>query len=218
MFPLTIHRLLVIIADSLSIKTYGMKAQLNAYVFLLLGVFFTLPALAQSTEAEEKAKKKAYVKRFAWLAIEEMRRTGIPASIKLAQAIVESHSGTSSLAVEANNHFGLKCGKAWTGVSVYKIDDDRDANGMLIESCFQSYSTVRQSYVNHSEHLLNTAKMDRYGYLFAIDVLDYRAWAEGLQKGGYSTNPEYANILIRTIEELGLREFDLRALREVGRN
>ncbi|HOY20575.1 MAG TPA: glucosaminidase domain-containing protein [Haliscomenobacter sp.] len=178
-------------------------------------LFVSFQAFAQ-TPAEEKALKVAYVKRFSWLAIEEMKRTGIPASVKLAQAIVESHSGVSSLAVEANNHFGLKCGKEWVGQAIYKYDDDRDANGVLIESCFQAYSTIRQSYMSHSAHLLNPAKMDRYGYLFALDILDYRAWAEGLQKGGYSTNPIYANILIQTIEELGLKELDLRVLRETG--
>ena len=178
-------------------------------------LFFSFQAFAQ-TPAEEKALKVAYVKRFSWLAIEEMKRTGIPASIKLAQAIVESHSGISSLAVDANNHFGLKCGKEWMGQAIYKYDDDRDANGVLIESCFQVYATIRQSYMSHSAHLLNPAKMDRYGYLFALDILDYRAWAEGLQKGGYSTNPIYANILIQTIEELGLKELDLRVLRETG--
>ncbi len=195
---------------------------------LLIGLFFVLPLLAQSLTpaekakkaAEEKVKKQAYVKKYSWLAIEEMRRTGIPASIKLAQAIVESHSGTSPLAKEANNHFGLKCGKEWTGKTMFRLDDDRDANGFLIESCFQSYTTIRESYMRHSDHLLNPAKMDRYGYLFALDVLDYRAWAEGLQKGGYSTNPLYAQILVQTIDELALREYDLRVLNEMnaGRN
>lgn len=197
--------------------------QTYTYIFsFLFGVFLSSPMLAQTAaeEAAEKAKKIAYVKRFSWLAIEEMRRTGIPASIKLAQAIVESHSGTSLLASQANNHFGLKCGKEWPGKTMYRMDDDRDANGVLIESCFQSYATIRQSYVEHSNYLTNPAKMDRYGYLFALDVLDYRAWAEGIHKGGYSTNPIYAQILIQTIEELGLREFDLRVLTEMngGRN
>lgn len=197
------------------------------YVFLcglLIGLFFSLPLLAQTLTPEEiakkaaaeKVKKLAYVKKYSWLAIEEMRRTGIPASIKLAQAIVESHSGTSLLATEANNHFGLKCGKEWTGKTKYKFDDDYDANGYMIESCFQAYTTIRESYMRHSDHLLNAAKMDRYGYLFALDVLDYRAWAEGLQKGGYSTNPLYAQILVQTIDELGLREFDLRVLMELN--
>ena len=195
---------------------------------LLIGLFFSLPLLAQTLTPEEiakkaaaeKVKKLAYVKKYSWLAIEEMRRTGIPASIKLAQAIVESRSGTSHLATEANNHFGLKCGKEWTGKTMFRMDDDRDAYGFLIESCFQSYTTIRESYMRHSDHLLNPAKMDRYGYLFALDVLDYRAWAEGLQKGGYSTNPLYAQILVQTIEELALHEFDLRALNETnaGRN
>lgn len=194
----------------------------------LIGLFFSLPLLAQSLSpqeiakkaAAEKAKKLAYVKKYAWLAIEEMRRTGIPASIKLAQAVVESHAGTSPLATEANNHFGIKCGKEWTGKTIYQFDDDRDANGFLIESCFQAYTTIRESYMRHSDHLLNPAKIDRYGYLFALDVLDYRAWAEGLQKGGYSTNPLYAQILIQTVEELALREYDLRVLNEMnaGRN
>ena len=194
----------------------------------LIGLFFSLPLLAQTLTPEEiakkaaaeKVKKLAYVKKYSWLAIEEMRRTGIPASIKLAQAIVESRSGTSHLATEANNHFGLKCGKEWTGKTMFRMDDDRDAYGVLIESCFQAYTTIRESYTRHSDHLLNPAKMDRYGYLFALDVLDYRAWAEGLQKGGYSTNPLYAQILVQTIEELALHEFDLRALNETnaGRN
>lgn len=192
---------------------------------ILACLFFSIPTQAQQMltpeekakkAAAEKAKKLVYVKKYSWLAIEEMRRTGIPASIKLAQAIVESHSGTSILAKEANNHFGLKCGKTWTGKTMYRMDDDRDANGVLIESCFQAYTTIRQSYEEHSNYLTSLAKLDRYGYLFAIDILDYRAWAEGIQKGGYSTNPIYAQILIQTIEELGLREFDLRVLAEMN--
>jgi flagellum-specific peptidoglycan hydrolase FlgJ len=194
---------------------------------LLIGLFFS-PLLAQSLTpeekakkaAEEKAKKVAYVKKYSWLAIEEMRRTGIPASIKLAQAIVESHSGTSFLATEANNHFGLKCGNGWKGKTKYKFDDDYDVNGYMIESCFQAYTTIRESYMCHSDYLLNATKMNRYGYLFVLDVLDYRAWAEGLQKGGYSTNPLYAQILVQTIEELALQKYDLQALNEMngGRN
>ena len=195
---------------------------------LLIGLFFSLPLLAQTLTpqeiakkaAAEKAKKLAYAKKYSWLAIEEMRRTGIPASIKLAQAIIESNSGTSTLAIEANNHFGMKCGKDWTGKTMSRVDDDRDAKGYLIESCFQSYNSIRESYMRHSDLLLNPAKMDRYGYLFALDMLDYRAWAEGLQKGGYSTNPLYAQILVQAIDELALWEFDLRGLNEMngGRN
>ncbi|AEE49805.1 glycoside hydrolase family 73 protein [Haliscomenobacter hydrossis] len=203
-------------ASSLGGKYWALKnLQWTSTYPLFVLLFVSFQAFAQ-TPAEEKALKIAYVKKFSWLAIEEMKRTGIPASIKLAQAIVESHSGISSLATEANNHFGLKCGKDWMGQAIYKYDDDRDANGVLVESCFQAYSTIRQSYMSHSAHLSNPAKMDRYGYLFALDILDYRAWAEGLQKGGYSTNPIYANILIQTIEDLGLKELDLRVLRETG--
>lgn len=166
--------------------------------------------------AEEKIQKLAYVKQYSWLAIEEMKRTGIPASIKLAQAIVESRWGTSTLSKEGNNHFGLKCGKDWTGTGIYKVDDDRDSTGALVGSCFQSYPTIRHSYISHSNYLLSPAKSVRYSYLFKLHPLNYQGWAEGLQKGGYSTNPNYALILIKTIEDLGLRELDVKVLGEMG--
>jgi flagellum-specific peptidoglycan hydrolase FlgJ len=166
--------------------------------------------------AEEKIQKLAYVKQYSWLAVEEMKRTGIPASIKLAQAIVESRWGTSSLSKEGNNHFGLKCGKDWTGISIYKVDVDRDSTGTLVGSCFQSYATIRHSYISHSNYLLSPAKSVRYSYLFKLHPLNYQGWAEGLQKGGYSTNPNYALILIKTIEDLGLRDLDVKVFGEMG--
>lgn len=157
---------------------------------------------------EMRDARQSYITLYKAIAIEEMNRTGIPASIKLAQGILESNSGRSELATKANNHFGIKCGGEWAGQSYYKKDDDYNKRGKLIESCFRAYSAPEYSFVAHSEFLTDPRKSARYGFLFELKSTDYKGWAHGLKKSGYATNPQYANLLIRIIEEMGLHEFD----------
>ncbi len=147
---------------------------------------------------------KNYIKKYRGLAIQEMERTGIPASIKLAQAILESDAGRSTLATKARNHFGIKCGGQWNGRSYYKKDDDY-LNGRLVKSCFRSYAKVHQSYIDHSEFLVNGK---RYQFLFGLDPTNYKAWARGLKKAGYATSPYYHKRLIGLIERYKLYEYD----------
>jgi LysM repeat protein len=150
-----------------------------------------------------------YLEKYQHIAVAEMHRTGIPASVKMAQALIESNAGRSELATQANNHFGIKCGGDWTGKSFHKEDDDYDANGKLKKSCFRHFGSVEESFVAHSEFLRNPAKVNRYGFLFNLPTTDYAAWAEGLKKAGYATNPNYAKILIRVIEEYKLHLLDV---------
>src|SRR5664280_2533195 len=138
-----------------------------------------------------------YVNQYKDLAISEMKRTGIPASITLAQAIIESDCGRSTLAREANNHFGIKCHDDWTGPTVRHNDNSRN-------ECFRKYKKAEESFYDHSDFL----KAARYSFLFNNRPTDYKAWAYGLKKAGYATNPDYANMLIRTIEANGLWTFD----------
>ncbi len=158
--------------------------------------------------AEEIDHRVLYVSLYKDIAIEEMKRTGIPASIKLAQGILESNSGRSELASKANNHFGIKCGGDWTGPTYYRKDDDFNKRGKLIESCFRAYKNPTSSFLAHSEFLTDPKKVSRYGFLFNLKNTDYKGWAHGLRKSGYATNPQYAAILIRIIEEMNLDEFD----------
>ncbi|MEM7101557.1 MAG: glucosaminidase domain-containing protein [Bacteroidota bacterium] len=169
------------------------------YFCSVLMILFCLSVTAQDmTKAE-------YILQYQDIAISEMDRSGIPASITLAQGILESRYGNSDLAVEANNHFGIKCHRGWTGRSYYLEDDDRDSQGRLIKSCFRVYSSAEQSYLDHSEFLMNR---ERYAGLFEYDKYDYKSWSHGLKAAGYATNPQYGNILIRIIEENNLARFD----------
>ena len=127
-----------------------------------------------------------------------MNRTGIPASITLAQGIIESDCGHSTLAREANNHFGIKCHDDWTGPTIRHNDNRRN-------ECFRKYRKPEESFYDHSDFLKSGS---RYSFLFNINSTDYKAWAHGLKKAGYATNPDYANMLIRTIEENNLWYFD----------
>ncbi len=149
----------------------------------------------------------AYIRQYQNLAIAEMQRTGIPASIKLAQALLESSCGKSDLACQANNHFGIKCGGTWDGKAYHKEDDDFE-NGKLVKSCFREFKSVQDSYIAHSDFLMDTGKSGRYGFLFDLDPLDYKGWAKGLSKAGYATDPQYANRLIEIIEKYELYRFD----------
>jgi LysM repeat protein len=140
----------------------------------------------------------SYIAAYKEIAVSEMKRTGIPASITLAQGMIESDFGRSSLAREANNHFGIKCHNDWKGPTVKYHDDKRN-------ECFRKYRTAEDSYYDHSEFLRTGS---RYSSLFTIDHTDYKGWARGLKKAGYATNPDYANMLIRKIEENNLMYLD----------
>lgn len=158
-----------------------------------------------------------YIRQFQDIAIAEMQRTGIPASIKLAQALLESGCGKSDLACNANNHFGIKCGGTWDGKAYHKEDDDYE-NGKLVKSCFREFKSVQESYIAHSNFLMDTGKAGRYGFLFELDPLDYKGWAKGLSKAGYATDPQYANRLIEIIEKYELYRFDNEAENQLASN
>lgn len=169
---------------------------------LLIGVGMFMSAQTQSPE------HLRYIEKYKDVAIREMERAGVPASIKLAQGILESNAGQSYLAKRANNHFGIKCGNDWNGKTVYRKDDDFDDQGKLIESCFRSYRTVEAGYVAHSEFLRDPKKNYRYGFLFQIDPRDYRRWAYGLKRAGYATSATYPEKLIDIIERYQLDQYD----------
>lgn len=146
-----------------------------------------------------------YIDAYKELAIVEMYRTGIPASITLAQGLHESYYGKSKLATEANNHFGIKCKTYWTGKTYYYKDDDLNKKGQVVESCFRAYDSDIDSYIDRSNFLAQT---DRYGLLFDFDKTDYKAWAYGLKVCGYATDEGYAQKLISKIEKFRLDIFD----------
>lgn len=149
-----------------------------------------------------------YVTKFNRAAVLEMERVGVPASITLAQGILESAAGTSDLAKTANNHFGVKCGGNWNGKTFYKQDDDRDESGNLKESCFRKYESAEESFLDHGEFLRDPRKANRYGYLFNLERTDYKGWARGLQSAGYATASDYSTKLIDLIERYKLYEYD----------
>lgn len=144
-----------------------------------------------------------YISTYQDIAVSEMHRTGIPASIKLAQGLLESDWGRSQLASEANNHFGIKCGNRWQGGSFFKEDDDY-RNGKLINSCFRRYDNPAQSYIDHSDFLSKA----RYAKLFELDPSDYKGWARGLRAAGYATDRKYPQKLIGIIEKYDLQQYD----------
>lgn len=160
-----------------------MKLQKYLLIFIVC-CLFTTSAFA------EKSPRKAYIAKYKKMAITEMNRTGIPASIILAQGLLESGNGKSTLATKANNHFGIKC-HDWTGSSI-KIDDDKK------NECFRKYKDPYQSYKDHSKFLTTR---NRYAFLFDLKPTDYKGWAKGLKKAGYATHPKYAHMLIDIIEE-----------------
>ncbi|MFT4535565.1 MAG: flagellum-specific peptidoglycan hydrolase FlgJ [Saprospiraceae bacterium] len=157
------------------------------------------------SENPKDAAANAYVEKYKDLAIVEMHRSGIPASITLAQALHESGIGDSDLAIFANNHFGIKCKSYWKGQTYNHKDDDFDESGNLIKSCFRSYESVIDSYVDHSNFLTQSA---HYSELFNYDKTDYKRWAFGLKNCGYATDPEYAFKIINKIEKYQLNMYD----------
>ncbi len=160
--------------------------------------FAALSLSVYMAPAQQKMTQAEYINRYKHLAIKEFREFQIPASITLAQGILESGSGGSRLATEANNHFGIKCKSSWTGPRIYHDDD---AKG----ECFRKYRSVEESYEDHSRFLKESP---RYAALFELDVTDYKGWAYGLKAAGYATNPRYPELLIDMIERNNLQQFD----------
>ena len=168
-------------------------------VWFALGFFcfFLLqcPVFAQSKLKEQRA---AYRDKYKDMAIEQMKLYGVPASITLAQGMLESRNGLSALATRGNNHFGIKCHKSWKGKKMYQDDD---AKG----ECFRVYKSADHSFEDHSLFLRGAR---RYASLFDLEPTDYKGWARGLKKAGYATDPKYADHLIKIIEEEGLAIYD----------
>ncbi|MEO1514608.1 MAG: glucosaminidase domain-containing protein [Bacteroidota bacterium] len=175
----------------------------SAYIlFISFGMFFW--GTEATAESIQSARALEYIELYKDIAQQEMQRSGIPASIKLAQGIHESGAGKGSLALNANNHFGIKCKSHWTGPTYY-IEDDDYQNGQLVKSCFRAYEQVGASYRDHTNFLMDNA---RYANLFQLPSNDYKAWAHGLKKCGYATDSRYAQKIIRLIERYQLHQYD----------
>lgn len=170
--------------------------RLKRVIFLMI---LSLPLLGK---AQDVSAIMEYIDTYKTLAMSEMKRTGVPASIKLAQGIHETMAGTSPLVMKSNNHFGIKCKTGWSGPSVKHDDDARN-------ECFRKYESSDDSYRDHSDFLKGSP---RYAGLFNLDPTDYEGWAWGLKKAGYATNPKYAQTLIKLIEDYGLQQYSLIAL------
>lgn len=164
----------------------------------LLLLFALLPLMLQA----QRITPEEYIQTYKDIAMREMRDHKIPASITLAQGLLESGAGNSALAREAKNHFGIKCHKGWTG-KTYTMDDDEK------DECFRKYSNAEESFRDHSEFLCGRS---RYAALFDLDITDYEGWAKGLKAAGYATNPKYAQLLIDRIELYDLAKYDKIAL------
>jgi len=156
----------------------------------------------------QKTTVQEYIDMYKDLAMSEMKRTGVPASITLAQGILESESGNGELLRKSNNHFGIKCKNTWTGNTVYYDDDARG-------ECFRKYDTPEESFRDHSNFLKSS---DRYSSLFSLDPSDYQGWSYGLKKAGYATNPRYPEILISNIEKYTLQQYTQLALQATDKN
>lgn len=165
-------------------------------LLLILAILMCRAIFAQPFE--KKLSPADYINQYKDEAIKEMYLSGVPASITLAQGMLESGNGNSALAVYANNHFGIKCHKGWNGYSYYMDDDEKN-------ECFRKYETVFESYSDHSDFLKSR---DRYAFLFELPRTDYKAWAKGLKQAGYATASNYAEQLIELIERYKLFEFD----------
>ncbi|WP_319501152.1 glucosaminidase domain-containing protein [uncultured Draconibacterium sp.] len=161
-------------------------------------ISFFLFILLASSAFSQNITRDEYIRQWQLVAIEEMNRSGIPASITMAQGCLESGNGNSELSRESNNHFGIKCKSSWKGKKVYYDDDRRN-------ECFRSYRSVKDSYIDHTNFLMENP---RYASLFLLDPTDYKSWAKGLKKAGYATAHDYDKRLIRIIEENKLHRLD----------
>jgi hypothetical protein len=190
------------------IKIYPMLIKFpshSPFRFLIVTSFIMLMTVS-SGFSQNGLTLSDYIDKYKGIAMEEMRKNGIPASIKLGQGILESGFGNSPLAANANNHFGIKC-HGWPGRTFYKDDDKPD-------ECFRAYDDPEQSFRDHSEFLTGRP---RYSSLFQLEITDYKGWARGLRQAGYATNPNYPDLLIRVIEQNKLYEFD-RMVLSAGNN
>ena len=167
---------------------------MKRYLITVLTIFVCLALQAQTRNKQYED----YIKKYRELAVDEMKKYHIPASITLAQGLLESGAGQSNLARKSNNHFGIKCGSDWNGKTVSHDDDARG-------ECFRAYKHPKQSYEDHSKFL---AGRPRYASLFKLKITDYKGWARGLKKAGYATNPRYADQLIDIIELYDLDKYD----------
>lgn len=181
----------------LLLRILMLKVFKSSLSILLILVFNTL----YSQDNYKNISREEYIKMYKPLVMEKMREFRIPASIAMAQAMIESGNGNSELARNSNNHFGIKCHE-WTG-ETFNWDDDKK------QECFRKYSSVEESFYDHSLFLTSRP---RYSSLFELEITDYKAWAFGLQKAGYATNPQYPQLLIKMIEENRLYEIDTEVL------
>lgn len=170
-----------------------MRIRLNILVLICL-----IPFLALSNNGKTRITPSQYIEKYKEDAVKGMRKYKIPASITLAQGMLESGNGNSTLAVKANNHFGIKCHSNWTGKTIKKDDDKKN-------ECFRKYPSVLDSYEDHAKFLTGKS---RYASLFELKITDYKGWAKGLKKAGYATNPNYPKRLIDIIEKHQLYQYD----------
>jgi LysM repeat protein len=169
---------------------------------LLAAIGSCIVLLVQAQTVSVRERTEQYINAYKEIAIQEMVRTGVPAAIKLAQGIVESQFGESDLAKESNNHFGIKCKTEWTGARTYHDDDARG-------ECFRVYSSVADSYRDHSDFLRTRP---HYAFLFNLDPTDYAAWATGLKKAGYATSNTYPQRLKKIIEDYELNQYSIQGV------
>jgi LysM repeat protein len=174
-------------------------------VAAMLLIALTVP----NAHGQSRMTRQEYIDKYKETAMEAMRTHGIPASITLAQGCLESGDGNSDLAVKANNHFGIKCHNDWKGQTYYKKDDDPG------KSCFRKYRNASESFKDHSDFL---RYRDRYAFLFDLEITDYKGWCYGLKKAGYATDPQYAERLIKIIEDYRLYRFDREMYTKAGKN
>jgi len=193
--------------NEILIETYTFAKIMNGKVlfFCKLCMVFIPCVLILGSNAQDRISTEQYIETYKKIAMKKMQEYKIPASITLAQGILESGSGNSELARKANNHFGIKCHSDWTGKKFLHTDDEPN-------ECFRSYKTVEESFRDHSLFL---TQRDRYADLFKLKLTDYKAWATGLKNAGYATNPRYPELLITIIEKYNLFEFDRLAIKKM---
>ena len=165
--------------------------------FLIVSIWICLVVPVCFAQSKRRISPETYINTYKDLAVSEMKRSGIPASITLAQGMLESDNGNSVLTIEGNNHFGIKC-HDWRGKAMYKDDDARN-------ECFRKYGSAGESFRDHSDFMLTK---QRYNFLFEYKSTDYKSWAKGLKKAGYATSPSYADRLIHLIEDNKLYVYD----------
>ena len=175
-----------------------MKSARLSVLFLILLAVSSCSVQKTAVSTQGKDVYSAYIAKYSEMAVDQMKKYGIPASITLAQGLLESDAGRSTLATKCNNHFGIKCHSDWTGRKMYHDDDAK-------QECFRCYNNAEDSYRDHSLFLVNGA---RYQSLFKLGTTDYKGWAKGLKAAGYATSPTYATKLIELIERYGLDMYD----------